>query len=162
MPLERVRIDDRLVHGQVVVGWGQPLGLGYLVLVDDVVAVNEWERELYRMGTPPEMELFVETVYTAIARMDEFNARSDAGMLLTGDIATMDRLTAAVPAIRTVTIGGIHHRQGRAACLPYVFLSDAEVAELSTIAARGVRIVAQDLPASNEVPLDDLLGGRPA
>lgn len=157
MPLERFRIDDRLVHGQVVVGWGQPLELGYLVLVDDVVAANDWEGDLYRMGTPPEMQLFVETVDSAVARMGELQARPDAGMLLTGDITTMDRLTAAVPSIDTVTIGGIHHKQGRAACLPYVFLSDAEIAELTAIAARGVHIVAQDLPASNEVPLDDLL-----
>ena len=162
MPVERYRIDDRLVHGQVVVGWGQPLSLAFIVLVDDTVAANDWERELYRMGMPPEMELFVETVESAAARMGEFEARADAGMLLTGDIATMDRLSAAVPAIRTVTIGGVHHRQGRAACLPYVFLSEDEIAQLSTIAARGVRIVAQDLPASNEVPLDDLLGGRAA
>ncbi len=162
MAIERFRIDDRLVHGQVVVGWGQPLSLGFIVLVDDVVAVNDWERELYRMGTPPEMELFVETVESAAARMAEFELRPDAGMLLTGDIATMDRLTAAVPAIRTITIGGIHHRQGRSACLSYVFLSESEIAELTVIAARGVSIVAQDLPVSNEVPLDDLLRGRTA
>lgn len=159
MAIERFRIDDRLVHGQVVVGWGQPLSLGFIVLVDDVVADNDWERELYRMGTPPEMELFVETVESAAARMAEFELRPDAGMLLTGDIATMDRLTAAVPAIRTITIGGIHHRQGRSACLSYVFLSESEIAELTVIAARGVSIVAQDLPVSNEVPLDDLLRG---
>lgn len=162
MAIERFRIDDRLVHGQVVVGWGQPLSLGFIVLVDDVVADNDWERELYRMGTPPEMELFVETVESAAARMAEFELRPDAGMLLTGDIATMDRLTAAVPAIRTITIGGIHHRQGRSACLSYVFLSESEIAELTVIAARGVSIVAQDLPVSNEVPLDDLLRGRTA
>ncbi len=162
MAIERFRIDDRLVHGQVVVGWGQPLSLGFIVLVDDVVADNDSERELYRMGTPPEMELFVETVESAAARMAEFELRPDAGMLLTGDIATMDRLTAAVPAIRTITIGGIHHRQGRSACLSYVFLSESEIAELTVIAARGVSIVAQDLPVSNEVPLDDLLRGRTA
>ena len=49
-----------------MVGWGQPLGLRFLVLVDDGVAGNDWERDLYRMGTPPEMELFVETVESAV------------------------------------------------------------------------------------------------
>jgi mannose/fructose/N-acetylgalactosamine-specific phosphotransferase system component IIB len=160
MPVERCRIDDRLVHGQVVVGWGQPLGLGFLVLVDDGVAGNDWERDLYRMGTPPEMELFVETVDSAIARFGEFAARPDPGMLLTADIATMDRLSAALPAIQSVTIGGIHHKPGRTACLPYVFLSDDEIASLSPMVARGVAIVAQDLPASRAVPLSDLLRGR--
>jgi PTS system mannose-specific IIB component/fructoselysine and glucoselysine-specific PTS system IIB component len=51
------RIDDRLIHGQVVVGWGQPLDVRFIVLVDDAVASSDWERELYRMGVPPEMEL---------------------------------------------------------------------------------------------------------
>lgn len=160
MPLEHFRIDDRLVHGQVVVGWGQPLHLRFIVLVDDAVAANDWERELYRMGTPPEMELLVETVESAAARMDEFATRPDEGMLLTGDVATMDRLTAAVPSVRAVTIGGLHHRPGRATCLSYVYMSDDEVAGLTTMAARGVRISAQDLPASSPVPLDDLLRER--
>ena len=55
MPLELCRIDDRLIHGQVVLGWGQQMRLGFIVLVDDEVAESEWERELYRMGVPPEV-----------------------------------------------------------------------------------------------------------
>jgi mannose/fructose/N-acetylgalactosamine-specific phosphotransferase system component IIB len=42
MTLELYRIDDRLIHGQVVVGWGQPLDIGFIVLVDDLVADAEW------------------------------------------------------------------------------------------------------------------------
>ena len=53
MPIELYRIDDRLIHGQVVVGWGQPLSLRFIVLVDDEVASSDWEQELYRMGVPP-------------------------------------------------------------------------------------------------------------
>ena len=47
------RIDDRLIHGQVVVGWGQPLDAKFIVLVDDAVATSDWEQELYRLGVPP-------------------------------------------------------------------------------------------------------------
>ena len=57
--IELYRIDDRLIHGQVVVGWGQPLDLGFIVLVDDEVAGSEWEQELYRMGVPPEMDVLL-------------------------------------------------------------------------------------------------------
>ncbi len=55
--LELNRIDDRLIHGQVVVGWGQPLDVEFIVLVDDAVAASDWEQELYRMGVPPEMDV---------------------------------------------------------------------------------------------------------
>ena len=57
MTLVLNRIDDRLIHGQVVVGWGQPLDVKFIVLVDDAVASSDWEQDLYRMGVPPEMEV---------------------------------------------------------------------------------------------------------
>ena len=44
MTLVLHRIDDRLIHGQVVVGWGQPLNIQFIVLVDDAVAASEWSR----------------------------------------------------------------------------------------------------------------------
>ncbi len=44
MSLDLVRVDDRLIHGQVVVGWGRELKPDLVVLVDDEVAANEWEQ----------------------------------------------------------------------------------------------------------------------
>ena len=67
MPFELYRIDDRLIHGQVVVGWGQPLDIAFIVLVDDAVAASDWEQELYRMGVPPEMEVSFASVEAALA-----------------------------------------------------------------------------------------------
>ena len=61
------RIDDRLIHGQVVVGWGQRLGIGFIVLVDESVRANVWEQELYRMGVPPAMDVVFATVAEAPA-----------------------------------------------------------------------------------------------
>ena len=42
MPIVLCRIDDRLVHGQVVIGWGRPLGVELIVLVDWTVAASHW------------------------------------------------------------------------------------------------------------------------
>ena len=44
MAIDLYRIDDRLVHGQVVVGWGQPLDVTYVVLVDDAIATGSTAR----------------------------------------------------------------------------------------------------------------------
>src|SRR5207342_682640 len=67
--IELFRIDDRLIHGQVVVGWGQPLDLAFIVLVDDEVASSEWEQELYRMGVPPEMDVHFHSAQDAPAAL---------------------------------------------------------------------------------------------
>jgi len=147
-----------LIHGQVVVGWGQPLELQFIVLVDDTVATSEWEQELYRMGVPPEMDVYFHDVSAAASRLAQYRADPRHGLLLTGDIATMQRLADGA-ALDTVNIGGIHSRPGRVQRLRYVFLSPEEANELRALAARGVKVTAQDLPGARPVPLDDLLNG---
>jgi PTS system mannose-specific IIB component/fructoselysine and glucoselysine-specific PTS system IIB component len=157
LAVELYRIDDRLIHGQVVVGWGQPLHLGFIVLVDDEVGGSEWEQELYRMGVPPGVDVFFDTVDEAAARHARYAADPRPGVLLTGSIETMVRLAERVPAIRRVNVGGVHHKAGRAQHLRYVFLTPAERDALRTLAARGVEVNAQDVPSARPVPLSDLL-----
>ncbi|HXD48268.1 MAG TPA: PTS sugar transporter subunit IIB, partial [Gemmatimonadaceae bacterium] len=74
MTLVLYRIDDRLIHGQVVVGWGQPLDIGFIVLVDDTVAASDWEQELYRMAVPPEMEVYFHSTADALAALPKYRA----------------------------------------------------------------------------------------
>jgi len=152
------RIDDRLLHGQVVVGWGQPLDIDFIVLVDDTVAASDWEQELYRMGVPPEMQVYFLTVADAITAIPEYRANPHRGILLTGDIATMRRIVDGAH-VDAVNIGGIHSGAGRVQRLRYVFLSPDEERQLRDLAAHGAKVTAQDVPGARPVSLDDLLGG---
>ena len=156
MTIELYRIDDRLIHGQVVVGWGQPLDIGFIVLVDDTVAASDWEQELYRMGVPPEMDLYFHTTADAIEAIPRYRADPRRGLLLTGDIDTMRRLVDGAGVV-TVNIGGIHSRAGRTQRLRYVFLSPDEETALRALAERGAGVTAQDVPGARPVSLTDLL-----
>lgn len=158
MTLVLYRIDDRLIHGQVVVGWGQPLDVAFILLVDDEVAASEWEQELYRMGVPPEMDVHFLSVDDAIAQLPRYEEDPRHGILLTGDIETMRRLVDG-GGISTVNLGGIHHRAGRTQRLRYVFLSTDEENALRELATRGINVSAQDVPAARPIPLEDLLAG---
>ncbi len=159
MAIELYRIDDRLIHGQVVVGWGQPLDIGFVVLVDDDVAASDWEQELYRMGVPPDMTVTFESVASAAEHLAEYERDPRRGIVLTADIATMDRLVAAT-SIRAVNLGGIHHRPGRTQRLRYVFLTPEEEAALRALADRGVTVTAQDVPAARPIPLEEVLAAH--
>ncbi len=159
MTLVLNRIDDRLIHGQVVVGWGQPLDVRFIVLVDDAVAESEWEQDLYRMGVPPEMEIRFHSAADAAARLDDYRMEAQPGILLTGDIATMHALVER-GGVRDVNIGGIHHRAGRVQHLRYVFLTAAEQDALRALAAHGALVTAQDVPAARAISLNELLGAR--
>jgi len=159
MAIQLYRIDDRLIHGQVVVGWGQPLNIRFLVLMDDLVAASDWEKDLYRMAVPPEMEVIFSDVNSAIRDHARYAADQRPGLLITGDIASMHRLVKGVKAIGSVNLGGIHHRAGRAEKLRYVFLTPEEEQQLRDLEAAGVEVTAQDVPSSRPVPLPEVLEG---
>jgi PTS system mannose-specific IIB component/fructoselysine and glucoselysine-specific PTS system IIB component len=148
------RIDDRLIHGQVVVGWGQPLNCEFIVLVDDEVRQSDWEQDLYRMGVPPHIQVVFASVAEAAEQLAGWEGDGRVGMLLVGDLDTAAALCARCPEIRRLNVGGIHHRAGRAERLRYVYLTDTEAGKLKALAQGGVEITAQDVPTAAPVSLE--------
>ena len=158
MPLALCRVDDRLVHGQVVIGWGRPLAIHLVVLVDDGVRQSEWEQSLYRMAVPHGVDIVFASTAEAVTQLQAWGADDRRGILLTGDLVTMAALHDAAPdVIRRINLGGLHHRPPRRECLRYVYLDAAEEQLLKRLAAEGVVIEAQDLPTSPPVGLAELL-----
>ncbi|HEV2750600.1 MAG TPA: PTS sugar transporter subunit IIB [Gemmatimonadales bacterium] len=155
MSIALFRIDDRLIHGQVVVGWGKPLNVKFIVLVDDGVRSSEGEQELYRMGVPPEIEVVFASTAEARQHLPDWERDPRIGILVAGDVGTLAALTGNGHGVSRVNLGGLHHRPGRSERLRYVYLTDSEVAQLKALAAQGVEVTAQDVPTARPVPLED-------
>jgi PTS system mannose-specific IIB component/fructoselysine and glucoselysine-specific PTS system IIB component len=153
MSIALFRIDDRLIHGQVVVGWGQPLDCTFIILVDDEVRSSDWEQDLYRMGVPPSIEIIFASVDEAAERLPAWEADARVGILLVPDIDTAAALAGRSDRVKRLNVGGIHHRAGRTERLRFVYLSDDERAKLRQLAAAGVEVTAQDVPTARAVPL---------
>lgn len=161
MPIVLFRVDERLIHGQVVVGWGGPLHADRIVVVDDDIAASPWEQELYCLGVPPEIEAAFADVGEARQLLEAWRGEPRRVVVLVRDVGTLARLAeGGLLRGEEVNLGGIHHAVGRDRVLPYLFLSAAERAELRGLAeGGGVRLSARDLPGTRRVPLDELLAG---
>jgi PTS system mannose-specific IIB component/fructoselysine and glucoselysine-specific PTS system IIB component len=157
MPIVLCRVDDRLVHGQVVVGWGRPLDLHRIVLVDDEVRASPWEQELYRMAAPAEIAVEFASAAEAAPRLAGWAAGRERVLVLVGTIGIASELERQAPGtLHKLNLGGIHAGPGRRERLRYLYLSDEELTMLQGLAGRGMQISAQDLPTSRQVPLADL------
>ncbi len=156
MPIVLYRVDERLIHGQVVIGWGNQLRPDRYVVVDDELAASDWEQDLYRLGAGGAAVEFV-TVAHARSNLAEWRTGTDKTILLTRDIPTMRRLAeGGVMEGESVNLGGLRHGPGRAEVLTYLHLSDEDRADLDAIAGSGVRVSARDLPDAHKVSLETL------
>jgi mannose PTS system EIIAB component len=142
-----VRLDDRLLHGQVAVGWAGRLRPARIVVADDVVSGSELGRELAESSAPPGVE--VRVVSLAEAARDGGELAGNAFLLLRGP-AELARLLGAGMRLPRVNVGGLHAAPGRRRVLDYLYLDAAEAAALREAAAAGCRLVAQDVPGNPE------------
>lgn len=158
MPIDLFRIDERLLHGQVVVGWGRRLEIAYYVVVDDLLVESDWEQELYASGLPAGTDASFVSVGDAIRDFAELDARPGRGALVTRGPSAMRQLAdAGLLADRRVNIGGLHAEIGRQRVLDYVYLRPEEAEDLREIGRQAGSVSARDLPTSRAVPLREVL-----
>lgn len=161
MPIVLFRVDERLIHGQVVVGWGERLHMDRIIVVDDELTESPWEQELYGLGVPPSIETVFTTVEAARRDLPAWREESQRIVVLVRDVETLARLAQNGDlADEEINLGGIHFAPGRERILPYLFLNESELSKLRRIADGGAVLSARDLPGSRAVPLEDLLQPR--
>jgi PTS system mannose-specific IIB component/fructoselysine and glucoselysine-specific PTS system IIB component len=161
MSIVLCRVDERLIHGQVVVGWGERLHIERIVVVDDQLRESPWEQELYCLGVPPSMQAEFFSVEEAREAYPGWKEDGAHRVLLVRDVPTLERLAAGgLLSGEEVNLGGIHSGPGRTRVLPYLFLDEEERASLRRVRETGATVSARDLPTSRAVPLAELIDGR--
>jgi mannose/fructose/N-acetylgalactosamine-specific phosphotransferase system component IIB len=158
MPILLFRVDERLIHGQVVIGWGSQLHPERYLVVDDDIADSEWEQDLYRLTVGDGTEASFLTVEQARQRVPEWMSADERTLLLTCDLYSMLRLARnRLLEGRSVNLGGIHHGKGRKRVRSYLYLDDADRGRVRALEEEGVHVSGRDLPGSLKVGLADLL-----
>lgn len=157
MELVLFRIDDRLIHGQVSIGWAGPLKPDVLLVVDDEAAGDAFEGDLICSACPDSTHAEVLRVADAPAALAGGRFADQRVFLLVRSTATARRLVEGGLPAPVINVGGLHHHPGSRGYLPYVFLDDAEVGDLKWLAAHGSRLSAQDLPGNKAIDLTPLL-----
>ena len=149
------RIDDRLIHGQVLVAWGQRLDPERIWVVDDGVAASPWERDLFREAAPG-VDVQVMTVTDAANAYATETAAPGGAFLLVRDLITARRLAEAVAGARDWNVGGLHYAPGKDKLNDYVYLNDEDRAAARVLLGLGATLSVQDVPASRAVSLTSL------
>ncbi|MCB0290970.1 MAG: PTS sugar transporter subunit IIB [Calditrichaeota bacterium] len=153
-----VRIDDRLIHGQVLVGWGNHYSIKRIVVGNDEIADNEWEKNLLLMAVAAPMEAQVLSLEETLAFTHAHIQAPDLSMVLLASPLDLARMAENGLQWKQINLGGIHYEEGRRQFLPYLFLSDREITLFRRLMKEGFRFECQDVPGSNRYNLEKVLG----
>lgn len=153
-----VRVDNRLLHGQILEAWVPRLSIDQVVVADDAAAASQLACAAMTLCVPPELPVKIQP----LAEVD-FAALAKLGhrvLVLVRDVAGVERarargLTAALAP--RVNLGNVHFGPGRKQITPSVFLTAAEVEALSHLAAAGFELEARAIPSETPTGLDEIV-----
>ena len=139
------RIDDRLLHGQVVVSWIPFLKTNEIVIVDDEYAKDAFMATLIKDAAPENVVVHVFSVNEAA----EYLMKNDDGsriLILSRYIENISKLNELNVPINKVNIGGLGNTPGRKRYLNSIHLSDVELNVLKEIANKNIAVEIKMLP----------------
>jgi mannose/fructose/N-acetylgalactosamine-specific phosphotransferase system component IIB len=140
------RIDDRLIHGQVVEGWLSNIRVDAILVANDLVAHDDMQKTLMSMAIPQGIEVFIDTVNDALKQLKQgvFEKRrtlilvespKDAYLLLNGGVT-----------ITSLNVGGMHFRTGKLQICEYISIDDEDKKYFKQIAEKGIKIEGRTIP----------------
>jgi mannose PTS system EIIAB component len=151
--IQLFRIDDRLIHGQVVIGWASALNSDSIILCDNSVYENEWEKELYLSCAPG----YLKTTIFDVAGIIDFLKTTDKDLsktiILVNGPEVVEKILDAGVSLKSINVGGMHYREGRRNFLSYLYLSDNEIDSFKRCMQKGVNFECQDVPTGNKINL---------
>lgn len=160
MGVTLLRVDDRLIHGQVVEGWVPYLKVDLVVVVSDAAAADEIQTALMKMALPAAVGLLVLPVAEAAdtLRAPQLGARS-ALVLVPGPAEALALVEKGLVVDR-INVGGLHYTVGKVQLGRALFLDEKDRLALRALAAKGIRLEGRALPADAEEDLTAALEGR--
>jgi len=141
-----LRIDDRLIHGQVIAGWVRPSGIKSIILASDKIYQDEWACNAYRLAVPAGIEFSCANIKKCAERINQSN--KERIMIIVESVKDASNLVEAGVRINEVNIGGLSYREGTREIAPYIYLSPEDIESVVHLHHLGIKVIGKQLPNS--------------
>jgi mannose/fructose/N-acetylgalactosamine-specific phosphotransferase system component IIB len=156
LSLRLVRIDDRLIHGQVVAGWLRALGAQRIVIVDDASARDEFLREVLVLAAPQGTPVEVYGVAEGAVRCIELARAPEPVIVLARSPRTVLSLRQAGVPIDVVDLGGLGAGPGRRRVHRTISVGPDDIRDLRELEQLGTRVEIQIVVDDRPIPFQAL------
>ena len=146
MSLVLVRIDCRLLHGQVLETWVPHLRSDCVLVADDQLAANELQKTILSMSVPSTIHVEINTVETLVRKLLENNWKDRRVVLLFSDCQGARRAFSMGLRFSSINLGNVHFEEGCRQVTPSVALNRKDLTCLKELSGSGVQVEIRAVP----------------
>ena len=146
MTTKIVRIDDRLIHGQIVQGWLKTIDVDKILVVSDEVANDEMQKILLSMAVPSSVKLVIKNIKDATYEITNDVYDKDKLMILFSNPQDIVRMIDNGIKFQSVNIGGMHYAHGKKQLLTNLSVDKNDVIAFLKLIENGIELETRALP----------------
>lgn len=157
--LKLIRVDERLLHGQVAIGWTSNSGANTILVANDEAQKDKVKAMALDLAKPSGVKLYIRSVAESGPIVEKFASAKKAQVLVL--VRTVQDALKLIQnsngVIKELNVGGLKFEDGKKKLNDYVAVSDQDIADLKTIQELGVNLDFRMLPRDKKLSLADLL-----
>lgn len=151
-----LRVDDRLIHGQVAVYWVSATAADTIVVASDKYAANSMLKMSLTVGKPAGVKMEILSIAKACDYLNNAANAKRKILLICGSCQDALSLVQKVAEIEEVDLGGIRHGEGSVSISNQVHLSKTDIEALNEISEMGKTVYVQEAPNKNKVYMKEI------
>lgn len=145
------RVDNRLVHGQVIEGWLPYLDATRLVVVNDDLAADDLKQQIMMLAISDRISVSFASVMAAKELYDALEAAAAKSLFLFANCPDVLRLIEQGVGIRLLNVGNLHYGKGKRQICPHVAVSEQDVACFHALREQGVSLDFRCVPGDTPI-----------
>ena len=157
MSVVLVRIDDRLIHGQVVENWMKFLKIDHVVVVNDFVASDRMQKTLFSMAVPDHAKISILTITQAKEAILNGQFERDRAMILLVSPQDVLSLIDKGVRIKEVNVGGMHYSSDKKQILKAISVSKEDIQAFRELDRLGVHLEARMVPDDEKIDIMEII-----
>jgi fructoselysine/glucoselysine PTS system EIIB component len=151
------RIDDRLVHGQVGFTWVPAVGVDCLLVANDKVAKDEFQKMTLGLAKPAGTKLVIKSMVDAIGFLNDDKNKNLKILILINSVADAFQLAKEVKEIKSINFGGIRSREGAKIVTKAVALTDEDVVLIKELLRKGIELEIRQVPSESKQMMESFI-----
>lgn len=151
------RIDDRLIHGQVMTAWVKKTRANQILIIDDEVAKDEFMREVLKMSAPNGIDIVVKGLMDAVEFLNQQEDKNNRLIILVKGPAVIEQLLENRIMIDKLIVGGMGAKAERRVLYKNISASEEERAIFKRMIDRKIPVVIHIIPDQKETDLSKYL-----
>lgn len=155
--INNIRIDDRLIHGQVVTMWSNKLGVTRLMVVNDEVANNDIQKQVLRMAVPAGIASSIISTETAIKNIIAGKYEGQNVLLIVKSPVDLLAFLDNQLLLKNVNVGNMSSRKHTTVLRPNISVTEEERQAFEKLLDAGIEITTVMTPDDKKTYLKDIL-----